>query len=71
MKIEDIKIDHEYIAERDRLIPEAEAFANKAHGKTGLPGGDWAEKWSRTFISKMNSLWANRPRKEVPVEEKS
>lgn len=58
-------IDQNYIAARDKLIPEAEKFANKQFGKQA-PGTTQAEKreyarqWSGCFHAEMNRLVQER-----------
>lgn len=58
--------DKKYIEARNRLIPEAERYANKLCGKkppkkTGKKADnsrdEWNARWNRTFHSKMNQLW--------------
>jgi len=58
-------MDKDYARERNALIPEAEAFANKKC-KAKFPGGNekarvaWAAKWNRSFHEKMTKLWRER-----------
>lgn len=59
-------IDPEYIREREALIPEAEAFADKQFGRKG-PGGnnikanvEYARKWSGCFMAKLDRLYRER-----------
>lgn len=56
--------DMVYEAERNKLIPIAERFANEVHGYA--PKGTeeerekWCAAWNRTFHQKMNQLWSER-----------
>ncbi len=64
-----MKTDSAYIAERDRLVPIAEKFANKMFGSAykGPPGvkgeelhqlrNEWDGKWSLAFHRKMDRLY--------------
>ena len=60
-------MDKKYSKERNALIPEAEAFTNKYCGKSFAGDSDeerdaWNQKWSSTFIRRMNYLYAKIPR---------
>lgn len=48
----------EYESERNKLIPEAEAYADKIAGpkKNKKNHYEWSNSWNRAFHSKMNSL---------------
>ncbi len=46
--------DEKYIKARNKLIPEAERYANEVHGKPIGQAGDLA--WSKTFLLKMDAL---------------
>ena len=54
-------IDKDYAAERNKLIPEAERYANKKH-RVKFPGGNeaareaWAAGWNFSFHNRMNEL---------------
>jgi len=53
----------DYEAERNKLIPIAEKFANKQFGslspRTSIAENQvYAEKWSKCFISKVDRLYA-------------
>ena len=58
-------MDPDYARERNTLIPQAEAFANKKC-KAKFPGGNekareaWAAKWNFCFHEKMTKLWRER-----------
>jgi len=57
--------DKAYAAERNKLIPEAEAYANKRCGEAFQGGSDterikWNSKWSRTFLRHMDKLYRER-----------
>jgi hypothetical protein len=58
-------VDAQYEIARNKLIPEAEAYANKAH-RTRFPGGNeraraaWFAKWNRAFMTKMDELAKER-----------
>lgn len=58
------ELDPDYIAERNKLIPFAEATANDLHGDrtmgTETEREHWAEAWSRTFHCRMNELAERR-----------
>ena len=62
-------MNKDYARERNALIPEAEAFANKKC-KTKFPGGNekareaWAAKWNFTFHNRVNKLWRERQNAE-------
>ncbi len=46
--------DEKYIKARNKLIPEAERYANEVHGKPIGQAEDLA--WSKTFLLKMDTL---------------
>ena len=46
-----------YEKKRNKLIPEAVAFADKTIG-TDKSIDNFDEKWTRCFCDKMDSLWA-------------
>ena len=52
--------DKAYVAARNKLIPEAEATANKVAGpkpeKDGPARESWVTTWNRTFHSTMDAL---------------
>ena len=53
--------NQKYINARNKLIPEAERFANDIHGKTaGTKSKDeWYHSWSAEFHNKMDRLAFN------------
>ena len=58
-------IDEDYIRERNKLIPEAEQFANKSYGvsakgKSEPEREEWTARWNLAFHNKMNRLWRLR-----------
>ena len=49
----------DYQDARDTLIPIAESYANDKIGTSQAPGeihADWAARWSKTFLGKMDEL---------------
>lgn len=61
VKTEDRNVD--YARERNKLIPEAEKFANKSSGAKPYNNKElekWNAKWSLAFHTKMNELWERR-----------
>ena len=51
--------NQEYIDARDALIPLAERFANDRQGTSQAPGEprmNWAARWGRTFLGRMDEL---------------
>jgi hypothetical protein len=57
--------DLDYIAARNRLIPEAVKVANKKFGvifKGGAPldRDEWIAAWNRAYHTTMNKLWGER-----------
>jgi hypothetical protein len=65
-----LKPDHDYIRQRDALIPEAEKKANKrfgekAPGTTGKANEKYAKDWTGCFFREMDRLWR---RKEASVK---
>lgn len=56
--------DCRYVESRNRLIPEAEAYAHAVAGPAPLSlyaRAAWGAKWSRAFHSKMNEMWSGKP----------
>ena len=52
-----------YIAERSKLIPEAESFANAVCGVKAKPGTDsdkWRDKWNQCYLQQMTKLAKER-----------
>lgn len=50
--------DVNYCAERNKLIPEAEAHAHGVAGPRPPGCGDeWAAVWNKAFFRKMDELW--------------
>lgn len=46
-----------YEQERNKLIPDAERFANQTIGKTPKGNRDeWTIKWNKAFLGKMDQL---------------
>ena len=59
--------DKEYAAERNKLIPKAESYANAICGNQNSGGSEeeriaWNAKWTRTFLGEMDRLYAAIPR---------
>ncbi len=65
--------DVAYAKERNKLIPDAVAFADRMHGKTGPERGEsarewikarevWAANWNRAYHQQMNFLWGLKRR---------
>lgn len=59
-----LEADQDYIRERNSCIPEAEKFANKYCGQKykgdksdELARDRWNNKWTRTFIRRMDHLY--------------
>lgn len=54
----EIMVDKEYVRARNKLIPEAERFANQKAGRHywGKTAPGWADKWNKAFHSKMEIL---------------
>uniref|UniRef100_A0A6M3IU95 Uncharacterized protein n=1 Tax=viral metagenome TaxID=1070528 RepID=A0A6M3IU95_9ZZZZ len=52
-------VDKAYEAERNKLIPFAERFADELYGTTniGRPRSEWASNWNIAFLGEMNRLW--------------
>jgi len=52
----------DYEGERNKLIPEAEAFANQKFGKSAprTDKGMYDIRWSKTFFAQMDKLWKER-----------
>lgn len=62
--IPDCKHDCDYVDERDALIPEAEARANREAGPRPAGTRDenpecevWAKRWNTLFHAHMDALW--------------
>ena len=54
--------DKAYAAERNKLIPEAERYANKRCGKNPPKGTTavretWGTKWNKIFFKRMERLY--------------
>jgi hypothetical protein len=50
-------INKRYVAERDKLIPFAERYANKKFGeRPGANRDKWVSDWNLAFHSKMDEL---------------
>ena len=54
------KVDHQYIEDRNRLIPIAERYADKVHGKYSKLKYDnnfiWQREWTQCFLERMEYL---------------
>ena len=54
--------DREYEAARNRLIPDAERYANKVHGYKAKKDSDlqtkaeWRRNWTQCFLAEMDRL---------------
>jgi hypothetical protein len=51
-KVKISKANRKYIADRSKLVPLAEKFANFKVGANGPPGD-----WNLAFLGKMDELW--------------
>jgi len=61
----DAQHDCEYIKNRNKLIPLAEAEANKHVGPGDRRFGDGLRTWTRVFLEEMDRLWAIASKFEV------
>ncbi len=58
-----IKTDFKYEAARNKLIPFAEAHADKTVNPSAfklLDKESWYKLWNKCYLDKMDSLWAEQ-----------
>jgi len=59
-------MNKEYCAERNKLIPKAEKYANEKFGSNCSDESlkeDWLRLWNSCYHQKMDSLWREEVRK--------